>query len=120
MGASYVFTIGRRYKKEASSKGFEGKVPVFHYDSFEAFRASVPKNQKLVLIETGGDVSLPAYKHPKRAIYLLGAEDHGIPKDVLEAEYKDIVSIPGKACLNVAAAGTVVMYDRFAKLEGKL
>jgi tRNA G18 (ribose-2'-O)-methylase SpoU len=116
-GASYVFTIGKRYKKQSSERGYANKIPVFHYDDFEAFRNSVPSNQKLICIEIDGQSKdLITYKHPKRAIYILGAEDHGLSEEILKASDKDIVHIPGKACLNVSVAGSIVMYDRILKM----
>jgi tRNA(Leu) C34 or U34 (ribose-2'-O)-methylase TrmL len=116
LGASYVFTIGRRYKKQKSEIGYANKIPIFHYEDFTSFRASIPENQKLVCIELDErSVDLTSYEHHKRATYLLGAEDHGLNKEILDAPYKDMVYIPGKACLNVSTAGSIVMYDRMAK-----
>jgi tRNA G18 (ribose-2'-O)-methylase SpoU len=58
---------------------------------------------------------LDRYVHPERACYLLGAEDTGLPKHVLD-RCRDLVQIPATAyCLNVAVAGSIVMYDRAAK-----
>jgi tRNA(Leu) C34 or U34 (ribose-2'-O)-methylase TrmL len=120
MGAAYVFTIGKRYKKQSSEKGFADKIPVFHYEDFESFRNSVPVNQKLVCIELDEQSkSLITYKHPKKAIYLLGAEDRGLSKEILEHKDKDMIFIPGKTCLNVSTAGSIVMYDRNLKNELK-
>lgn len=119
MGAAYVFTIGKRYKKQGSGRGYENKIPVFHYDDFKAFRNSVPNNQRLVCIEIDEESKdLITYQHHKRAVYLLGAEDYGLSEKILKAPYKDIVHIPGKACLNVSVAGSIVMYDRILKNIG--
>lgn len=58
---------------------------------------------------------LPTYIHPNRAIYLLGVEDNGLPDAVL-GQCQQVVEIPASTCLNVAVAGSIVMYDRAAKL----
>lgn len=50
----------------------------------------------------------------KRAIYLLGAEDTGIPDNILN-DCDSIVQLPGNYCLNVAVAGSIVLYDRNSK-----
>lgn len=43
-----------------------------------------------------------------------GAEEYGLPKEVLEKCHQ-IVQIPGSYCLNVATAASIVMYDRINK-----
>jgi tRNA G18 (ribose-2'-O)-methylase SpoU len=65
-----------------------------------------------------GGEPLPGFEHPDRVVYLLGAEDSGLPKRVL-AHCHAVVSIPAvrRASYNVAQAGTIVMYDRFVKRE---
>ncbi len=49
-------------------------------------------------------------------VYILGAEDAGLPKKVLQACHS-VVSLPSEryASYNVAMAGSIVMYDRLAK-----
>lgn len=66
----------------------------------------------LVGVEMGG-VALSEYKHPKTAIYLLGAEDRGLP-DHVQAQCQAIVSLEAVNMLsyNVAVAGSLVMYSR--------
>ena len=58
---------------------------------------------------------LDSFVHPERAWYMLGAEDHGIPPSVLE-KCHHVICIPhGRYCLNVAVAGSIVMYDRASR-----
>jgi hypothetical protein len=53
--------------------------------------------------------------HPERACYLLGAEDYGLPAEII-ARCEFAVRIPGAAyCLNLASAATIMMYDRISK-----
>jgi tRNA (guanosine-2'-O-)-methyltransferase len=60
-------------------------------------------------------VPLDRYCHPACCVLLLGAEDHGLSRDTL-ANCHEVVAVPGASrCLNVATAGSIVMYDRFVK-----
>lgn len=113
-GASYVFTIGRRYRKESSAIALDRHIPIFHYDTFEEFRNHLPFGTRMVMVELHDQAeSLVTFVHPRQAVYLLGAEDHGIPEPLMAGV--QIVQVPGCHCLNVASAGTVVLYDRYAK-----
>lgn len=74
----------------------------------------LPHECEAVAIEMGKDaISLPDFKHPERAYYIFGAEDSGLPPDVV-AMCDHHVSIPAGS-LNLAAAVNVVLYDRTAK-----
>lgn len=59
-------------------------------------------------------MALERFVHPRCCVYLLGAEDGGIPTTILERCSK-IVSINTPMYLNVATAGSIVLYDRQAK-----
>ena len=62
-------------------------------------------------------VLLKEYKHRKRCVYLLGREDNGIPKRIvnecIECVYLDSVRQPS---FNVNMSGGIVMYDRLQKI----
>lgn len=118
MGASYIFTIGTRYKLQSSDthKAFKS-IPLHQYDCFDTFKETAPKDAKLVGIEIDDKAqSLVTYEHFQRTIYILGAEDHGLTTRAKEICH-DIVYIPSVGCLNVAATGSIVLYDRIAKQE---
>lgn len=115
-GADFVFTIGERYRRSPSAVKHERHLPVLHFESLEAFRDCMPRNDdtRIVAVEiTEDSSSLPTFTHPERAIYLLGAEDDGLPPEALKG--CNVVEIPGKYCLNVGVAGSIVLYDRVAK-----
>jgi len=115
-GASFIFTIGKRYKKQSSdtTKAWT-KIPLFHYDTFDEFQLHRPHDCRLVGIEQSDySLDLKTLHHPERCIYLLGAEDHGLPQDVM-IRCQRIVHIDTSICLNVAVAGSIVMYDRNTK-----
>lgn len=114
-GASFIFTIGHRYPQRGQSSDTmktHRHIPLFQYDSFDEF--PIPNGCELISIELS-DKSKPieTFNHPERAIYLLGAEDGGIPDNVLEKSR--VIQLPGNHCLNVSVAGSIVMYDRIAK-----
>jgi tRNA C32,U32 (ribose-2'-O)-methylase TrmJ len=51
-----------------------------------------------------------------RALYLLGAEDRGLPPAVLRQCHQVVrIPCPVDRPLNVAVAGSVVIHDRYAK-----
>jgi len=54
-----------------------------------------------------------------KAIYILGSEDHGVPKSVLRS-CREVVSLEAEeyGSYNVAVAGSLVMYDRMTKMRG--
>ena len=61
-------------------------------------------------------VPLAGYRHPERAVYLLGSETDGLPQEALE-HCADVVQIPGEFSLNVSVAESIVLYDRLLKTE---
>ena len=86
MGASFIFTIGNRYERQAcDTYNASNSMPYFHYQNFEAFYEHLPKGARLVGVElTKSAEPLETFNHPKRCVYLLGAEDHGLSKQALE------------------------------------
>lgn len=116
LGAAGIFTVGRRYPQQASDtlKTFR-HIPMRDYLDMDALVAALPYSTPLVAVEMGG-TSLLDFKHPERAVYLLGAEDHGLPPAVL-ARCHHTISLPSvrTASFNVAVAGALVMFDRYQK-----
>jgi tRNA G18 (ribose-2'-O)-methylase SpoU len=113
LGAAGVFTIGRRYERQPSDPFVvERQIPLRNFENFDQFLAQRPINTLLVGIEMGG-TPLGLFDHPPQAIYLLGAEDFGLPNVVLD-KCNCIVSLEAmvKASYNLAVAGSIVMYDR--------
>ncbi|WP_435414129.1 RNA methyltransferase [Polaribacter aestuariivivens] len=120
MGASFIFTIGNRYAKQAcDTHKAVGAMPYFHYKTFEDFFENLPKGSQLVGVELHEkSTQLETFVHPKRCVYLLGAEDHGLPKITIEKSHH-LVKFKSELSLNVSVAGSIVMYDRQAKLRFK-
>jgi tRNA G18 (ribose-2'-O)-methylase SpoU len=119
LGASFIFTIGKRYKQQSSDthKTWRHK-PLYHYDSFSDFQKSRPTNAELVGVELDETAKcLSEFTHPERAIYLLGAEDHGLPTKITQ-QCQRLITLDGGS-FNVAVAGSIVMYDRVNTKEMK-
>lgn len=118
LGAAYIFTVGKRYKKQTSDvlKTW-ARIPYFHYDTIGDLLNNIPYDCRLVGIELEDKATfLHEFDHPKRAIYLLGSEDQGLPESVLEKCHYT-VKLPGNSSLNVAVTGSIVLHDRVTKVE---
>jgi len=118
LGASFIFTVGKRYQRQKTdtTKAFR-HVPLYHYSTLEEFEKSIPYNCSVICIEQTKDaIDLPRFSHPERCVYLLGAEDYGLPEDFVDLHLT--VQIPASRCLNVAVAGSIVLYDRLSKGGG--
>jgi tRNA G18 (ribose-2'-O)-methylase SpoU len=115
-GASFIFTVGRRYPKQASDTLKTWRhVPLMHYADTGDLWAHIPHDCQVVGVELADEsVALPALVHPQRAIYLLGAEDTGLSPRVL-ARCHCVVQLAGRHCLNVAVAGSIVLHDRYMR-----
>lgn len=112
-GVALVVTTGRRYTRAPTdvTKAWR-TIPLQHVADL---RDAIPFDCVPVAVEiTPNAKPLPSYRHPERAYYVLGPEDGSLPHDVL-AWCRDVVVIPGRHCLNLAAAANVVLYDRAAK-----
>ena len=113
LGASGVFTIGRRYSRQASDTcNATAHMPLRHFLSMSDMLKNRPKGARIVAVEMEG-TPLSYFSHPEQAIYLLGAEDHGLPEKILQ-RCDHIVSLNSirTPSFNVAVAGSVVMYHR--------
>ncbi len=115
LGAEFIFTIGKRYPRTSCDTVKSWRhIPLYHYIDMEDFHEHMPYDCQLIGIEFGG-VSVGEFTHPERAIYLLGAEDSGLPEGVREQCHR-IISLESvrQPSYNVAVAGSIVMYDRLS------
>lgn len=119
-GAQMIFTVAFRAPRQATDTSDARRhVPLLTWDDWDTFMAHKPDGCELVAVETedyqgGQPKMLPEFKHPERALYVLGAEDKGLNRAIL-GDCDRVVSIPTNYCLNVATAGSIVIYDRLAK-----
>lgn len=117
-GASMLTTVGRRYQQQASDTCKAPlSVPMFHHRDIDELVAGLPHGCPLIGVELSPRaVSLTEFEHPRRGLYLLGAEDHGLPIEVLDrCHYVVQIPTPAPWSLNLAVAGTLIMHDRETK-----
>lgn len=114
LGAAGIFIIGRRFKRQSSdvTKAYK-HIPLREFENFDHFQNTRPYSCPLIGIEIEGEEKLSNYKHTERAIYLLGAEDNGLPSYILEACNRTIsLESINDPSYNVSIAGTLIMYHR--------
>lgn len=116
--AAFLATVGRRYQHQASDTcKAPQSVPLHHYTDMDDLIDHLPDGCPVIGVELDSlAVPLTRFRHPERALYLLGAEDHGLPDHVL-ARCHRLVQIPTPSpwSLNVSVAGSLVLNDRFLK-----
>lgn len=116
-GGRFVFTIRATDTAHDAmldtSRAIEN-MPYYAWGSVEEM--VLPKGCQLVGVELiEGAVDLPSFKHPANAAYVLGAERGSLSPALLE-RCDHVVKIPAQFCVNVAIAGSIVMYDRMLTL----
>lgn len=115
-GAASVFYTGTRYDRAkdfiTDTKKVHQDIPLINIDDL---RKILPLGCVPVAVElVEGARALPAYTHPDRALYIFGAEDGSLSKEIRDW-CEDVVYIPTNGCMNLAATVNVVLYDRLAK-----
>lgn len=113
--AAFVFTIGRRYSRQASDTPYTSRhVPLLHFDDIDDLHHHLPHSAPLVGVELDPRaVPLASFTHPDRAVYLLGAEDHGLTADERDrCHYLVQIESPLPQSMNVASAGALLLYSR--------
>ncbi|RKF19789.1 TrmH family RNA methyltransferase [Alginatibacterium sediminis] len=111
-----VFYTGQRYgyarEFSTDTKSAAHALPLISVDDLKSV---IPTDCTPVAIElVEGAQPLTEYKHPERAFYIFGPEDGSVPKSVM-AWCQEVVYVPTKGCMNLAATANVVLYDRLQK-----
>ncbi len=123
VAAQEVVLVGDREWNVEAAKTSEYFTDVTILDDAAAFLDHVQKRGwSLVAVELDRQsVSLFDVEYPEHPCFLLGAERDGLPQSLIEAA-EIVVQIPQWGlvpCLNLAVAGSIVMYDYLAKLQRK-
>jgi tRNA G18 (ribose-2'-O)-methylase SpoU len=111
LGAAGIFVIGRQPRRQpADTARTMLHIPLRHFLTFEEFLQARPVGAQLVGVEIGG-TPLAGFHHPQQAIYLLGAEDSGLPARIL-AQCNQVIAVEAvrKSSYNVAVTAAIVMY----------
>jgi len=118
LGAAFIFTINARYRHQSSDtvKAWHS-IPLFHYEDFTDFQVHRPHDCQLIGVEIDYRArGIMNFIHPPRAIYLMGPEDGNLSAAAIE-KCQTLIQLPGNYCLNVAVAGSIIMYDRLRSAE---
>ena len=113
LGAAGIFTIGDKPLRQTTDVlRVDKRIPLRCYEDFDAFLAARPQGAQLIGIEMGGE-ALSTFTHPVRAVYLLGSEVNGLPKEVIsKCEHVLEIESVNYPSYNVAVSGALVMYHR--------
>jgi len=119
VAAEEVLLIGEREWNIEAARTAELYTTVTQVPDAEAFRRHLEDRElQLVAVELDDRaVNLFDAEYPERPCFLLGAELGGIPPELLD-DAKLVVQIPQWGLvpsLNLAVAGSVVLYDFLAK-----
>jgi tRNA(Leu) C34 or U34 (ribose-2'-O)-methylase TrmL len=112
-GAVMVAVTGHRYRRSStdttSAYRHTPLIPtddLFSVIPFDCVPVAVD------LLEGARDIT--NYTHPERAFYIFGPEDGTLGRLVTD-RCRDVIYVPTKFCMNLAACVNVVLYDRLAK-----
>lgn len=99
-------------------------IPHYRYESLDELKpASLAPQVRLDLVAIELDthaVPLGRFHHPDHAAYLLGSENRGIPREVLDRIGRIVrVETVQPWSLNVATAGAIVLHDRHIHTLGR-
>lgn len=115
-GASFLATVGMRYQRKQASDTMDSNrhTPLHHYAGVDDLIEHLPHGCPIVGVELDPRAtSLQTFIHPERALYLLGAEDHGLPPHVTDRCHF-LVQIPTALphSMNLACAGSILLSHR--------
>lgn len=116
--AAFVFTVGRRYRTQVTDTPKTARhIPLFHFATIDDLSLHIPLGADLVGVELDQRAtSLREFHHPVRAVYLLGAEDTGLPDAVIDrCDELVVLDSVRPQSMNVAVAGSIVIYHRHAR-----
>lgn len=121
--AAFLALVGARFERQASDTGAAFlSTPLHRYPTMDDLIAHLPFGCRVVGVELdAAAVPLDEFTHPTQALYLLGAEDHGLSPSVL-GQCHDVVTIPTPRprSINVACAGSAVILDRYLAHRAQL
>ena len=121
--AAFVFTVGARYRLQASDTARTPfHTPLYHYDNVEDLVRHLPYSCPLVGVELDPRAQmLDSFHHPERAVYLLGAEDHGLPPAIADRCHSLVqIESPGPESMNVSVAGSLILYNRHMQQQATI
>lgn len=115
-GVDQVFYTGNRYNKAkkfaTDTQDIAEDIGLVHVQEFLSEKAP---GQKVICVDlVEGATPLPAFEHPENAMYIFGPEDGSLSQEIIDAA-DEVVFMPSRGSLNLAASVNVLLYDRVAK-----
>lgn len=115
-GADAVFYSGVRFdlaqRFVTDTKQMVQQIPLV---GVESLIAALPEGAVPVAVDLiEGATPLPDYQHPENAFYIFGPEDGTLGSDITQW-CRDVIYVPTRGCMNLAASVNVILYDRLAK-----
>jgi tRNA G18 (ribose-2'-O)-methylase SpoU len=116
-GASFIFLVDAHYTARSAlsdTSQAERQLPLYRFDAVEDL--VLPKGCVVIGVELVNEATLlPSFRHPLNAAYVFGPERSPL-SSAMVARCDHVVRIPTRFCINLAAAGAIVMYDRMLSL----
>jgi len=116
-GASFVFLVDAHYTVASAlsdTSQAETQLPLYRFASVGEL--VLPGRCQLIGVELLDEAALlPSFRHPHNAAYVFGPERSSL-SPAMVARCEHVVRIPTRFCINLAAAGAIVMYDRMLSL----
>ena len=111
LGASFTFVVNAKFQRQSSDTiKTWNKIPTYSFPTIDDL--NLPYSCQLIRIEMiDSAIPLDSFTHPKRACYLLGSESNGLSKKAI-ARCHHIIKLHGTTSMNVAVAGSIVLYHR--------
>ncbi len=112
-GASFVFLVDAHYTVASAlsdTSHAELQLPLYRFANVAEL--VLPGRCRLIGVELLDEATeLPSFRHPQNAAYVFGPERSSLSPAML-ARCDHVVRIPTRFCINLAAAGAILMYDR--------
>ena len=116
-GASFIFLVDPHHTVNGApsdTSQAEKQLPLYSFAA--ADQLVLPKGCALIGVELlDRSIELPSFRHPLNAAYVFGPERSSL-SPAMVARCDHVVRIPTRFCINLAAAGAIVMYDRMLSL----
>lgn len=112
-GASLVCISGKRFQRSNTDTQKQHRhMPVLLCSNLQDV---IPHGAIPIAVDLIDDATpLPEYSHPEQAFYVFGPED-GTLGPAITGWCRDVVYVPTRYCMNLAATVNVVLYDRMLK-----
>ncbi len=112
-GASFVFLVDAHYTVASAlsdTSQAETQLPLYRFASVAEL--ALPGRCRLIGVELLDQaIDLPTFRHPLNAAYVFGPERSSL-SEAMVARCDHVVKIPTRFCINLAASGAILMYDR--------